>query len=376
MEGRLPFMFDPRSSLFVGSEIYRRAAFGRNHPLAIPRVEMVADLAADLGWLDGRLRISPVADRDLLTRYHDPDYVAALAKADTDGLVSAETRAAHAIGTMENPFFSGVFERASTSVGGSFEAARLAIEGRVVFHPAGGTHHGRRERASGFCFFNDPVFAVLGFLDAGFERVLYVDLDAHHGDGVEDAYASDGRVMTISIHEEGRWPGTGALDDRREGRARNMPVPRGINDSEWRLLIDAAVLPTGRRFDPQAVVVTCGADPLKGDPLSSMDLSNLALWEAVEKVVGLAPRAVVLGGGGYNPWTLARLWTGLWGRLAGFEIPETLPEVSRARLAALDCDLVDDEDRDPRWMATLADLPNEGAIRPRFDEIVATITVS
>ncbi|HMQ58430.1 MAG TPA: hypothetical protein PKE65_07770, partial [Rhizobiaceae bacterium] len=139
-------MFDPRSSLFVGSEVYRRAAFGRNHPLSIPRVEMVVDLAGDLGWLGDRLRASPVADRDLLTRYHDPAYVAALAKADAEGVVSPEARAAHAIGTMENPFFSGVFERASTSVGGSFEAARLASEGRVVFHPAGGTHHGRRDR--------------------------------------------------------------------------------------------------------------------------------------------------------------------------------------------------------------------------------------
>ncbi len=369
-------MFDPRSSLFVGSDVYRRAAFGRNHPLAIPRVETVADLATDLGWLDGRWYPSPIATRDLLTRFHDDAYVAALAKADSDGLVTADMRAAHGIGTMENPFFAGVFERASTSVGGSYEAARLAGEGRVVFHPAGGTHHGRRDRASGFCFFNDPVFAVLGFLDAGLTRVLYVDLDAHHGDGVEDAYAADPRVMTVSIHEEGRWPGTGALDDRREGRARNLPVPRGINDSEWRLLIDAAVVPIGEHFAPEAVVVTCGADPLKGDPLSSMNLSNLALWDAVEQVAALAPGTVVLGGGGYNPWTLARLWTGLWGRLAGFALPETLPAVSQARLAALDCDLVDDEDRDPDWLTTLADRPNSGAIRPRFHEIVATITAS
>jgi acetoin utilization protein AcuC len=376
VEERLPFMRISRSAVFVGSDVYRRAAFGRNHPLSIPRVEMVADLATDLGWLGDRWRRSPVASRDLLTRYHDADYVAALAKADADGLVRPEMRAAHAIGTMENPFFPGVFERASTSVGGSFEAARLAMAGGVAFHPAGGTHHGRRGRASGFCFFNDPVFAVLGFLDAGLTRILYVDLDAHHGDGVEDAYASDPRVMTVSIHEDGRWPGTGRLDDRREGRARNMPVPRGIVDDEWRLLIDAAVVPIGRGFDPQAVVVTCDADPLKGDPLSSMNLSNIALWDAVEKVVALAPRAVVLGGGGYNPWTLARCWTGLWGRLAGFEIPEVLPEVSRARLAALECDLVDDEDRDPIWTKTLADPPNSGTIRPEFHEIVAAITAS
>lgn len=369
-------MFDLTTSVFVGSDIYRRAAYGGNHPLAIPRVETVADLAGDLGWLEGRWRASPIASRDLLTRHHDDAYVAALAKADFEGLVTADMREKHGIGTMENPVFRGVFERASTSVGGSWEAARLAFDGRIAFHPAGGTHHGRRGGASGFCFFNDPVFAVLGFLDAGLDRVLYVDLDAHHGDGVEDAFASDPRVMTVSIHEDGRWPGTGRLDDRREGRARNLPVPRGINDSEWRFVVDRAVLPIAERFAPQAVVVTCGADPLAGDPLSTMALSNLALWEAVEKVVARAPRAVVLGGGGYNPWTLARCWTGLWGRLAGFEIPERLPAVCEARLAALDCDLVDDEDRDPAWFTTLADVPNEGPVRPIFADIVATITVS
>jgi acetoin utilization protein AcuC len=280
-------------------------------------------------------------------------------------------REKHGIGTMENPLFRGVFDRAATAVGGSYEAARLVMDGRIAFHPAGGTHHGRPGRASGFCYFNDPVFAVLGFLDAGLTRVLYVDLDAHHGDGVEEAYARDARVTTVSIHEDGRWPGSGRLEDRREGRARNLPVPRGINDTEWRLLIDAAVLPVAERFAPEAVVVTCGADPLMGDPLSTMALSNLALWEAVEKVVATAPRAVVLGGGGYNPWTLARCWTGLWGRLGGFALPARLPEASRARLMALDCDLVDEDDRDPDWFETLADRPNEGEIRPIFHDIVA-----
>ena len=371
METRLTLRFDLDASVFVGSDIYRRAAYGGNHPLAIPRVETVTDLAADLGWLEGRWRPSPIASRDLLTRHHEEAYVAALAKADSAGLVTPDMREKHGIGTMENPLFRGVFDRASTAVGGSFEAARLAMDGRIAFHPAGGTHHGRPGRASGFCYFNDPVFAVLGFLDADLDRVLYVDLDAHHGDGVEEAFARDARVMTVSIHEDGRWPGTGRLDDRRDGRARNLPVPRGINDTEWRLLIEAAVVPVAERFGPEAVVVTCGADPLAGDPLSTMALSNVALWEAVETVVATAPRAVVLGGGGYNPWTLARCWTGLWGRLGGFDMPERLPEVSRARLAALDCDLVDEDDRDPDWFETLADRPNEGEIRAIFHDIVA-----
>lgn len=360
--------------MFVGSEVYRRAAYGRNHPLAIPRVETVVDLVRDLGWMGDRWRTSPVASRDLLTRFHDASYVAALERADAAGFVDVAVRERHHVGTMENPLFPGIFERASTSVGGSFEAARLALDGRVVFHPAGGTHHGRPDRASGFCFFNDPVFAILKFLDAGLVRVLYVDFDAHHGDGVEDAFAADPRVTTLSIHEDGRWPGTGRLEDRREGRARNLPVPRGLVDDEFALLVEAVVLPLARRLEPQAVVVTCGADSLAGDPLSAMRLSNLAVWDAVEAIVATAPCAVVLGGGGYNPWTLARLWTGLWGRLAGFPLPARLPEAAQARLAALDCDLVEEEDRDPEWITGLADRPVNGPIRPEIRRIVSVLT--
>jgi len=159
-------------------------------------------------------------------------YIAALREASNSGRVDAATRERHGIGGMENPVFPGVFERASTSVGGSIHAARLALEGCVAYHPAGGTHHGRRDRASGFCFFNDPVFALLTLLDAGVERVAYVDLDAHHCDAVQDAFAGDERVRIVSIHEAGRWPHTGALGDSAEGRALNLPVPRGLGDRE------------------------------------------------------------------------------------------------------------------------------------------------
>jgi acetoin utilization protein AcuC len=285
-------------------------------------------------------------------------------------MVSAQARQRHGLGTMENPLFPGLFERAATSVGGSMRAAGLALEGRVAFHPAGGTHHGRPDRASGFCYFNDPVFALLTLLDAGLERVLYVDLDAHHGDGVQDAFAQDPRVHTVSIHEQGRWPYTGAADDTGGGRSRNLPVPRGFNDSELAFLLENAVLPVAYRVIPQGVVIICGADALQGDPLSSMALSNVALWAAVEELAQLAPATVVLGGGGYNPWTVARYWAGLWGVLSGREIPSTLAQASRAILEPLNCDLIDDEDVRESWRTTLADAPNPGPVRKEIHELV------
>ena len=360
MERRLP-------AVFVGHEIYRQAAYGSNHPLAIPRVAPVTDLCRALGWLEpGEFHASPCASDRELAWFHTPDYIGALRRATASGKVDIATRERYRIGTMENPLFPGVFERAATSVGGSIRAAELALEGRIAYHPAGGTHHGRPDRAAGFCYFNDPVFAILALLEGGVERVLYVDLDAHHGDGVQDAFEHEPRVFTISIHERGRWPNTGAPADVGGGRSCNLPVPPRFNDAELGLLLDSLVLPLARRVAPGAVVLTCGADALAGDPLSSMALTNVALWSAAERLAAIAPAAVVLGGGGYNPWTVTRYWTGLWGRLSGRRIPASLPEHARAILAGLHSDLVDEEDVREAWLTTLADAPDDA---PARDEV-------
>ena len=348
------------------------------HPLAIPRVEAVVDLCHALGWFgEGEYQTSPCATEAQLAWFHDPGYIGALRLATEAGAVDMATRQRHGVGTMENPLFPGVFERASTSVGGSIRAAELALDGYVAFHPAGGTHHGRPDRASGFCYFNDPVFAILRLLQAGLTRIAYVDLDAHHGDGVQDAFAHDPRVRTLSIHEAGRWPHTGGASDTGEGRACNLPVPAGCNDDELQLLQDDVILPLVSRARPEAVVLTCGGDALADDPLTKMALTNVALWNAIEQIVALAPHAVVLGGGGYNPWTLTRYWTGLWGRLSGRAIPESLPTAGTEILRRLHCDLIDDEDMRPQWLTTLADAQAPAAVRAEVialrDQVLARV---
>ena len=360
--------------VFLGSDVFRRAAFGRNHPLTIVRHAAVLDLAKILGWLgDDEFRGCPVATEAELARFHRPAYVAALRQADAAGHVSPDARQRYGIGTLENPLFPGLYERAAATVGGSILAARLANEGRVVFHPSGGTHHGRPEKASGFCYFNDPVFAILSLLDLGRERVLYVDLDAHHGDGVEDAFADEPRVMTVSVHEQGRWPYSGASDDRRGGGARNLPVPPGFSDSELDYLVQHALVPLAEAFEPEAMVLCCGADCLAGDPLSGMKLSNVALWRALDRLLEFALPAVILGGGGYNPWTVARYWTGIWGRLTHQEFPERLPEEAVALLGAMQCELIDEDEVDPAWLTTLADCAYPGPVRGAIHSLAAEV---
>jgi acetoin utilization protein AcuC len=327
-----------------------------------------------LGWLSNEsLCLAGAASDEVLARFHDPEYINALKEADSSGKVSREVRERYHFGTMENPLFPGLFQRAATTVGGSILAAEQAMAGFLTYHPAGGTHHGRPGRACGFCYFNDPVFALLTFLQHGLQRVLYVDLDAHHGDGVQEAFASDERVMTISIHEANRWPYSGLRDDRGMGFARNFPVPRGFNDSEMDFLMREAVLPLANGFEPEALVITCGADGLAGDPLSGMELSNEALWNSVISLVRICPRAVVLGGGGYNPWTTARCWTGLWGLLSGRTLPDKLPSSCKAFLQSFECDLVDEEDRENAWLTRLQDDPGQTKVRPELVELLADV---
>lgn len=357
--------------MFVGSDIYRNPAFGFNHPLNIVRHAAVVDLLTMLGWLsDKNFRDSEPASVRQILQFHDRAYVHALQYANATGTVDPDVRERYRVGTFENPMFPGLFERASMTVGGSILSAKLAAEGHVVFHPSGGTHHGRPDRAAGFCYLNDPVFAIMTLLEQGSERVLYIDLDAHHGDGVEDAFYEEPRVTTVSIHEKNRWPFSGTHSHPRAG-AFNFSVPLALNDSEFDYLMQNAVLPLIDARNVDALVICCGADCLAGDPLSHMKLSNVALWDAVDQLIALDKTTVVLGGGGYNPWTVTRYWAGMWGRISGQEIPQSLPSEARDFLGRMECDLIDEEDIEEQWLTSMADSPYPGPIR---DEIKSLVT--
>ena len=364
--GQLSSVTAQPSPLFVGSDSYRKPAFGFNHPLNLVRHSAVVVLLTRLGWLgDDHYRESEAATVETLFEFHDRAYVKALQYANSTGSVEPRVRDRYRVGTFENPLFPGLFERASMTVGGSIMAAELAAEGHVVFHPSGGTHHGRPDRAAGFCYLNDPVFAILTLLNKGKQRIMYLDLDAHHGDGVEDAFYEEPRVTTVSIHEQNRWPFSGTRSHPHAG-AFNFSVPLEFNDSEFEYLMQYAVLPLADKIDIDALVICCGADCLAGDPLSYMRLSNVVLWDAVMQLIALNETTVILGGGGYNPWTVTRYWAGLWGRISGQAIPDSLTSEASAFMRRMECDLIDVEDIEEQWLTTIADTPYPGTIR---DEI-------
>ena len=206
----------------------------------------------------------------------------------------------------------------------------------------------------------------------GCERVLYVDFDAHHGDGVEDAFYEEPRVTTVSIHDRNRWPFSGTHSHAHAG-AYNFPVPHGLNDTEFHYIVQNAVLPIARAIELDALVVCCGADCLAGDPLSYMELSNTALWDTVDELIDFGVPTIVLGGGGYNPWTVTRYWAGMWGRISGRDLPERLPPEVTEYMRGMECDLIDEEDVQESWLTTMADTPYPGPVRDEIELMVANV---
>lgn len=332
------------------------------------------DLARTMGWLDQNNYVtSPQAKPKALLAWHEEPYVAALSRVAERQEVTGEEREGFHLGTVTNPVFPEMFTRPATGVGGALLAGELLAKGGVVFQPGGGTHHGMPGRANGFCYLNDPVFAILSLRRNGARRVAYIDIDAHHADGVEHAFGDDPDCLFVSVHEAGLWPRTGDLATGGT-ETYNLPVERGMNDNEMAFVCEALILPLVERFAPDAIVLQCGADAVEEDPLSHQTLSNNAHWGVVAALKGMAPRLLVQGGGGYNPWSVGRLWAGNWAVLNGFEIPDRLPAEAEGVLRGLRFD-GNRRGRNPpeHWFTTLRDAPRGGLVRDALRADVAVL---
>ena len=361
--------------LFLGAEIYRGSSYGKAHPLRVPRVSTVIDLARALNWLPAtQYRTSPRAKPAALTGWHAPDYIAALVQAEAltqAGQPLPEAwRSRYGLGTLSNPAFPEMYRRPATGAGGMIWAAEtLAAQPAGVIHvPGAGTHHAMAGRAAGFCYLNDLVLGLKTLRHHGLRRLAYIDLDAHHGDGVEAAFADDPDILLISVHEEGRWPMTGGLRDRGAGNVFNLPVPRGYNDTEAAEVCARLLVPRLAAHGAEALVLQCGADALTEDPLSRLALSNRAYLAMIAALLPLAPRVIVTGGGGYHPWAVGRLWCAIWGLIAGYPMPDHLPAPAEAVLRALDWRGGGRPLPEPALYTTLLDTPRPGPLRAVLQE--------
>ena len=304
--------------------------FGAGHPMNPIRLELTMRLARALGVLDGpgiRVVGPAMADDALLTTVHTPALVEAVRKAGYDPL--------RGIGTDDNPCFDGMHEASANVVGGSVEAALAVWENRTTHavNIAGGLHHAMPDRSSGFCVYNDVAVAIRALLDAGARRVAYVDVDVHHGDGVQAIFYDDPRVLTISLHESPGtlFPGTGYPHEtggpNAEGSAVNVALPPGTADSAWLRAFHAVVPPLLRAWRPQVLVTQHGCDSHVEDPLAHLALtvdgqraSYAALHVLAHEVCD--GRWVATGGGGYALVDVVpRAWTHLLAEAAGAPIP-------------------------------------------------------
>ena len=300
------------------SDIFKGSRYEKGHPLDMDRVWPSVELIQLMGWVKQKQIIkNKPAGIEELAKFHDINYVKALIKAETDQSLSESLKIKFNIGIGNNPIFKEVFSRPASAVKASIEAVEMIATQKAnkILNISGGTHHGRKSQAYGFCFLNDCVLGILKAIELGFSKILYVDLDAHHCDGVQDVFVNNDKVTVISIHEENRWPKTGTIDDCKINNIMNFPVPSGFNDSELDFLIKHGVIPFGKKNNPDLLIIQAGADMLDGDPQSRISLTNNAYWKAIKDILSICDKSIILGGGGYNPYLTAKAWAGNWALL-------------------------------------------------------------
>jgi acetoin utilization protein AcuC len=320
------------SVLLLWDEGLLKYDLGGTHPMHPGRLELTMALAGELGVLSRpNLRVVPPrpASDELLTLVHDPAYIAAVRRAPLG--LDPGLLADFGLGGEDNPVFDGMHEASALVTGGTVDAARAVRRGEVVHgvNLAGGLHHAMRSWASGFCVYNDVAVAIAWLLADGVRRVAYVDVDAHHGDGVEAAFYDDPRVLTISLHESGytAFPGTGfphasGAGDA-EGTAINVALPAYTGDSGWLRAFYAVVPPLVRTFEPEILVTQLGCDTHRLDPLAQLELTvdahrlcYAALHQLAHEAAG--GRWVAVGGGGYAIVDVVpRSWTHLLAEITG-----------------------------------------------------------
>ena len=330
--------------VFLSDPALWQRGHGPDHPMKPERLQRTHELLAEAGafdWENVRVLAPRLATVEELARFHTPEYIEAVrALSEGDGSVPA---ARYGFGPGDNPVFRGMYKSEGMKAGGAVQGANLLLDGEaaIAFSYGGGLHHGAPESASGFCVFNDAAVAIHRMLEEDL-RVAYVDVDVHHGDGVQDAFYDSDQVLTISLHQSGRtlFPGTGFFNEYGVGAGRgysvNVPLPPGTTDDAYLEAFRALVPPLVRRFSPDVLVTQLGVDTHYRDPLANLSLTTEGQEAIFRELCALSPgRWLALGGGGYAVEVVPRAWSLALAVMAGKELPQKLPAQYREKYGGL-----------------------------------------
>ena len=323
-----------RRAVFVYDQELSRHQLRADHPMRPIRLQHTFDLLQAYGAFDESvsrlLPPRPATDHELAW-LHTEDYIQAV-KAFSQGNSGYDRARFNFNDQGDNPTYRGMYDAAALSTGSTLVATELLVSGRadVAFNISGGLHHAAAGHASGFCVFNDPAVAIKLLLASGL-RVAYVDIDAHHGDGVQTAFYDDDRVLTVSIHESGQYlfPGTGFASESGGGEAVgyavNLPLYPYTNDEIYVETFSEVVPPLLRAFAPDVLVTQLGIDSYHSDPLTHLQVTTRGYVAAIEMLAGLDLPWLAVGGGGYDLGAVARAWTLAYGVMCGVEWPDEIP---------------------------------------------------
>jgi len=322
---------------FVFTEDYFKFDYGSSHPMKISRLRLTYELMKAYGLLELEkcvYRTTRAATEEELAMFHRQGYLDALKLASVSSELADLNM--YNMGPGDNPPFPGLYDWSLLTSGATIQCAELVDSGeaKIAFNIAGGLHHAHANKASGFCYVNDPVLGVLALLKKG-RKVVYIDVDAHHGDGVQWAFYHDKRVLTVSFHQHGRtlFPGTGFVNEMGEEEGRgfcvNVPLLPGSDDEIYVEVFRSLVPELIDAFKPDVIVTQLGVDAFHTDPLANLDLTSNGFIKLIKILKSLDLPWLALGGGGYNTVNVARAWTLAWAEMNGVELDNQLPESVR-----------------------------------------------
>jgi acetoin utilization protein AcuC len=323
---------------FIYSPIAANYVITEEHPLRPTRVQYTYELLDAYGAFGSPdsvfVKPEPATDRDLLT-YHSSDYIDVVKRLSRGEKVFNSSRY-NITPFSDNPPYEGMYDIGLLAAGASMQGGRMVTEGicDIAFNVIGGYHHAMVNYASGFCVFNDIVVAIKSLLSKGL-RVAYVDIDAHHADGVQNAFHDTSRVLSISLHESGKYlfPGTGDWTDigteDGEGYTINVPLEPYTNDEIYLWVFNELVPPLVKKFKPDVLVTQLGCDTHYLDPLAHLQLTTGGYCKVLMGLKALCPKWLAIGGGGYDVSVVARCWTLAYGVMMGREWPDETPAAFR-----------------------------------------------